>query len=167
VEEEAPAAPRPKVASLLQPKSQPKEEEVAEEEVPEETSGTRKTTIDLFAQAKKAESAYKDKKTVAETLGNSDDKGKSNVNQTIGGKTIRTEQIPVHKQFQYVQKVFGGSSVKFKVVLDKINKTENLEEAESVLNRYVFNDPSVNRNDKVCKEFVGLVIGRFDPGSDS
>lgn len=162
--EETPASPRPKVASLLQPKGQEQPQAFPVEETVEESTdpdAPRKSTIDLFAQAKKAESAYNDKKTVAETLGN-DDKGKSNVNQTHAGKTIRTEQIPVHKQFQYVQKVFGGSSVKFKVVLDKINKTENLEEAESVLNRYVFNDPTVNRNDKVCKEFVGLVIGRFE-----
>ena len=36
-----------------------------------------------------------------------------------------------------------------------------LDEARAVLERYVFNDPSVNRNDKVCKEFEELVKGRF------
>ena len=158
--------PRRKVASLLSgrggAKNEPKEEEPETSEEKEAPEGARKSTIDLFAQAKKAESALKDKKTVAEALGTKDDKGKSSVNQALGEKMIRTEQIPVHKQFQFVQKVFGGSSVKFKVVLDKINKTENIEEAESVLNRYVFNDPSVNRNDKVCKEFVGLVKERFE-----
>jgi hypothetical protein len=79
-----------------------------------------------------------------------------------GGKSIKPEQIPVHKQFQFVQKVFGGSSVKFKVVLDKINKTENLEEAVEVLDKYVFNDPNVNRNDKVSKEFESMVRARFE-----
>lgn len=77
------------------------------------------------------------------------------------GKSIKVESIPVHKQFQYVQKVFGGSSVKFKVVLDKINKTETLEETNEVLDKYVFNDPNVNRNDKVSKEFEALVRARF------
>ena len=163
--EEEPEKPKRRVASLLGgPRGGKKKEEAAEtsaekpaEENKEEDTA-RKSTIDLFAQAKKAESALKDKKTVAEALGSGD---KSSVNKSIGAKAIRTDQIPVHKQFQYVQKVFGGSSVKFKVVLDKINKTENLEEAESVLNRYVFNDPSVNRNDKVCKEFVEIVRERF------
>ncbi|MEY3442117.1 MAG: hypothetical protein RLZZ519_398 [Bacteroidota bacterium] len=76
-------------------------------------------------------------------------------------KSIKAEHIPVHKQFQYVQKVFGGSSVKFKVVLDKINKTETLEETNEVLDKYVFNDPNVNRNDKVSKEFEAMVRSRF------
>lgn len=79
-----------------------------------------------------------------------------------GGRAIKAEQIPVHKQFQFVQKVFGGSSVKFKVVLDKINKTTTLDEATEVLEKYVFNDPNVNRNDKVSKEFVELVRAKFD-----
>lgn len=79
-----------------------------------------------------------------------------------GSKTIKAEQIPVHKQFQFVQKVFGGSSVKFKVVLDKINKTENLNDATEVLEKYVFNDPNVNRNDKVSKEFEAMVRARFE-----
>jgi hypothetical protein len=79
-----------------------------------------------------------------------------------GSKSIKAESIPVHKQFQFVQKVFGGSSVKFKVVLDKINKTESLSEANEVLEKYVFNDPNVNRNDKVSKEFEAMVRARFE-----
>lgn len=158
--------PHRKVASLLSPKGKNKTTPVKENpQTPEEESSPQegqKSTINLFAQAKKAEAKFKDKKTVAEALGTEDNKGKSSLNQSLGKKMIRTEQIPVHKQFQFVQKVFGGSSVKFKVVLDKINKTVSREEAESVLNRYVFNDPSVNRNDKACKEFVGLVNERFE-----
>lgn len=77
-------------------------------------------------------------------------------------KSIKADQIPVHKQFQFVQKVFGGSSVKFKVVLDKINKTESLQDANDVLDKYVFNDPNVNRNDKVSKEFEAMVRARFE-----
>jgi hypothetical protein len=78
------------------------------------------------------------------------------------GKSLKPDQIPVHKQFQFVQKVFGGSSVKFKVVLDKINKTETLDEANEVLDKYVFNDQNVNRNDKVSKEFEAMVRARFE-----
>ncbi len=84
------------------------------------------------------------------------------VTQESGDKNIKPEAIPVHKQFQFVQKVFGGSSVKFKVVLDKINKTETLEETNEVLEKYVFNDPNVNRNDKVSKEFETMVRARFE-----
>jgi hypothetical protein len=85
----------------------------------------------------------------------------SPVGDEDSGRAIKAEHIPVHKQFQYVQKVFGGSSVKFKVVLDKINKTESLDETNDVLDKYVFNDPNVNRNDKVSKEFEAMVRARF------
>ena len=94
-------------------------------------------------------------RTIADQFRNNDDQGD-------GNKTIKAEQIPVHKQFQFVQKVFGGSSVKFKVVLDKINKTDDLDGVIEVLEKYVFNDPNVNRNDKVSKEFEAMVRERFE-----
>ncbi len=84
------------------------------------------------------------------------------MNQSHSGKSIKTEQIPVHKQFQFVQRVFDGSSVKFKVVLDKIYKTNSLEEAIQVLDKYVYNDPTVNRTDKVAKEFEQMVRAKFE-----
>jgi hypothetical protein len=92
------------------------------------------------------------------------DKFRQQANPGIGDadKSLKPDQIPVHKQFQFVQKVFGGSSVKFKVVLDKINKTESLQDANDVLEKYVFNDPNVNRNDKVSKEFEAMVRARFE-----
>ena len=164
--------PRRKVASLFQvTRSEAKErkESHQEKEIPgpavEAEDPPRKEEppqkrVNLFAQKKQQESKMQEKRTLGEEL--SEKHSGTNVNDTLAQKAIQTEQIPVHKQFQFVQKVFGGSSVKFKVVLDKINKTENLEEAESVLNRYVFNDPNINRNDKVCKEFEGLVKGRFE-----
>lgn len=159
-----PESPKRKVASLLQrgKKDQP-ETPKTEQKDPKsgsEGGGGKKSTIDLFAQKKKQESKLKEKRTLADALNDSSD-GKTVNEQISEAKTIRTDQIPVHKQFQFVQKVFGGSSVKFKVVLDKINKTETIEEADSVLERYVFNDPSVNRNDKVCQEFENLVRNRF------
>lgn len=159
--ENAADAPKRKVPPLLKSTRREKTEASKEAAKPEgQAEGGKKSTIDLFAQKKKAESQLKEKRTLADTLSESSD-GKT-VNDQMGeAKTIRTDQIPVHKQFQFVQKVFGGSSVKFKVVLDKINKTESMEEAESVLERYVFNDPTVNRNDKVCQEFESLVRNRF------
>lgn len=166
-EVEEPEMPKRRVPSLLQPSRKDKAEPPKDDTAPEsdESADGKKSTIDLFAQKKKQESQLKEKRTIADSLANSND-GKT-INEQMGeAKTIRTDQIPVHKQFQFVQKVFGGSSVKFKVVLDKINKTETIEEAESVLDRYVFNDPAVNRNDKVCQEFESLVRNRFQANWD-
>lgn len=171
VEEEEAPAPRKRVISLLQDprtrKAKAEEErkkaeaeaarKAAEEKAKAEAaaSSEKKSTIDLFAERKKEEEALK------ERLGDEQGSGTTIAKKLSEIQSIQTDQIPVHKQFQYVQKVFGGSSVKFKVVLDKINKTESQEEAEAVLERYVFNDPNVNRNDKVCREFEDLVRGRF------
>lgn len=164
-QEATPETPRRRVPSLLGNRKDRKkaEEKPREEPQPQEEPErkVRKSTIDLFAERKRKEAELREKKrTLADKLGNKESK---TLNEQAGvTKAIRTDQIPVHKQFQFVQKVFGGSSVKFKVVLDKINKTETIEEAKSVLNRYVFNDPTVNRSDKVCKEFEALVRGRFE-----
>lgn len=116
--------------------------------------------IELFTDRgdEEGESTQARVKTIAEELA---EKKKETTSVGSAFKSIKTEHIPVHKQFQFVQKVFGGSSVKFKVVLDKINKTNNVEEAQAVLEKYVFNDPNVNRNDKVSKEFELLVKNRF------
>jgi len=160
--EEKPVEEKPRrVASLLggtKKKEEPVQEQPTEEPAEKKV---RKSTIDLFAERKKKEAELREKKrTLKDQIGKKD--GKTLNEQVSEAKAIKTDQIPVHKQFQFVQKVFGGSSVKFKVVLDKINKTQSIEEAKSVLNRYVFNDPTVNRADKVCKEFEALVRGRFE-----
>ena len=77
-------------------------------------------------------------------------------------KSIKIEHIPVHKQFQFVQKLFGGQSVKFRVVLDKLNETNSYREAEEVMDKYVFNSPSTRRTDKLSQEFIMLVKNRFE-----
>jgi hypothetical protein len=122
------------------------------------TPVTPRSLINRDEDSEGSESGNREARTLAEKL--------RQQSSPVGGdeegvKSIKAEQIPVHKQFQYVQKVFGGSSVKFKVVLDKINKTETLEETNEVLDKYVFNDPNVNRNDKVSKEFEAMVRARF------
>jgi hypothetical protein len=84
------------------------------------------------------------------------------LHEAVQGKAIRLEHIPVHKQFQFVQKVFSGSSIRFKVLLDKINETNSAAELEALLNQYVFSDTAVSRDDKVTQEFLILVRNRFE-----
>lgn len=122
--------------------------------------------IDLFGSREEESpvrdfGVKKDGPSLAEKMaGNTEN---SSLNQRLSqGKEIRLEQIPVNKQFQFVQRVFGGSSVKFKVVLDKINKTGSATEAEGVLKKYVFNAADVNPNDKIAQEFILMVRNRFN-----
>jgi hypothetical protein len=132
----------------------------AEMETPvQETPAVVPPVVEQAASPKTVNTAGTEQRTLADRF---KEQTSGSVAENISGKNIRTEHIPVHKQFQFVQKVFGGSSVKFKVILDKINKTQSLAEADEVLEKYVFNDPSVNRNDKVAKEFEQLVRGRFE-----
>lgn len=140
--------------------SKPREVEVSTEEPPkvEAPEQVRRLTVVEENEADSGE----EPKTLAESFLERQEEKPASVADQLSSKAIKAEQIPVHKQFQYVQRVFGGSSVKFKVVLDKINKTKSLEEAEAVMNKYVFNDPNINRNDKVAKEFELLVRNRFE-----
>lgn len=77
-------------------------------------------------------------------------------------KSIKIEHIPVHKQFQFVQKLFSGQSVKFRVVLDKLNETKSYVEADEVMEKYIFNSPNTRRTDKLSQEFILLVKNRFE-----
>jgi hypothetical protein len=95
---------------------------------------------------------------VADTYKNANS---GSLHERLSVNNLKLEQIPVNKQFQFVQKIFGGSSVKFKVVLDKINQTKSAAEARDVLDKYVFNVPEANPQDKISVEFVTLVMNKF------
>lgn len=144
----------PKIEVRVKANEPPQKKEVE----PEKPSQQEQPPRSLLGSSDQVDDLSKQPRTLAEKLRQQSSPLGSDEDS---GKTIKAESIPVHKQFQFVQKVFGGSSVKFKVVLDKINKTETLDEANEVLDKYVFNDPNVNRNDKVSKEFELLVRARF------
>ena len=74
---------------------------------------------------------------------------------------ILLEKIPVHKQFQFVQIVFGGNTVKFKALIDKLNKTQDWEEAQKLLEHHVFEQEGYNGTDPVSQEFVALIKSRY------
>lgn len=163
------ALPISKPVSEVMPPAQ--EKSVADEIVsPEVQTEHPSAPIDLFSspEEKSRPIIGQDSKqtTLADRLKHSS--GGSSVLQNIssgsGGNTGNkklAETIPVHKQFQFVQKLFGGSSVKFKVVLEKLEGTSNFGEAESILNRYVFNNPDVNRDTKLAQELVDLVKDQY------
>lgn len=82
---------------------------------------------------------------------------------TLNGSSgkIKLDEIPIHKQYQYVQKVFDGNNVRFRIIVDKVNNAKGKEEVEDILNKFVLNNDSLDRGDGVVKEFLVLLRKRF------
>jgi hypothetical protein len=78
-----------------------------------------------------------------------------------GGARLSADQIPLHKQFQFIQKVFDGNSDFFRKTLAAISELDSAEEANEYLRTRILNMPNVNREDKVTQEFVLLVNTAF------
>jgi hypothetical protein len=78
-----------------------------------------------------------------------------------GGK-INVNQIPLHKQFQFVQKVFGGNANLMKQTVDAINELKTHAAAEHYLAPRILNMPNVDRASPATQEFLLLVKARFE-----
>lgn len=164
---EAPEPPKviapepPKVVAPEPPKVEEKPDSQPEEK-PFEFGTNEPDAFDLFEKTD-APATVNSSQEAGTTLADRfrENSGNSLNEQMKRMQSIELEHIPVHKQFQFVQKLFGGSSVKFKVVLDKVNETQNRSEAGELLQKYVFNNPDVNPDTKIAQEFRDLVNRRF------
>lgn len=88
----------------------------------------------------------------------------SNIHESLNGngsRKIKLNEIPIHKQYQYVQKVFEGNNVRFRIIVDKINNAGDKLEVEDILKKFVLNNDTVDQNDGVVKEFLTLLRNRF------
>lgn len=134
----------PKVESKPVPVQEPKEEETAPSIIDEQEDDERPQTIaEKFQQREVPPSSVH-----THTLNGSNGK-------------IKLDEIPIHKQYQYVQKVFDGNNVRFRIIVDKINNAKGKEEVEDILNKFVLNNDSLDRGDGVVKEFLVLLRRRF------
>lgn len=95
--------------------------------------------------------------TIADRFANQAPK-KENLN---GSQKIKLDEIPIHKQYQYVQKVFEGNNVRFRIIVDKVNNAQNKEEVEDILGKFVLSNDNLDRDDVVVKEFIELLRNRF------
>ncbi|MDX2250032.1 MAG: hypothetical protein SF052_24830 [Bacteroidia bacterium] len=96
--------------------------------------------------------------TTAKTTG---DAPKQILDKLNGSRKIKLDEIPIHKQYQYVQKVFDGNNVRFRIIVDKVNNAKNSEEVEDILDKFVFNNTTIDREDQVVVEFITLLRNRF------
>lgn len=148
IERDPTPEPEPKVESKpvpVPPVPEPKEEEAAPTIIDEQEDDERPQTI-------------------AEKFQQREDAPASSVHtHTLNGSNgkIKLDEIPIHKQYQYVQKVFDGNNVRFRIIVDKINNAKGKEEVEDILNKFVLNNDSLDRGDGVVKEFLVLLRRRF------
>lgn len=77
------------------------------------------------------------------------------------GTEIKLNDIPIHRQYQYVQKVFEGNNVRFRIIVDKVNNAKDPGEVENIINRFVLSNDKLDRNDEVVKEFIAMLQKRF------
>lgn len=77
------------------------------------------------------------------------------------GKPLRAEDIPIHKQYQFVQKVFEGNNVRFRVIFDKVNSAASRAEIKEIIDRYILPSEKLNPNDPVVQEFMSLLLNQF------
>ena len=149
-----------------------KEEKKAKEEKTTESNGGTGSLLDRFRQQTKATptqtpisaSKQDQPKTLAEKLKESatgtDSKPVAPSTSGPIGEAVKPDEIPIHKQYRFVQKVFGGNNVRFRIIVDKINNAKSSREVEEILDKYVFNNADVNRDDETVQEFIQLMRGQ-------
>ncbi|MEM6630556.1 MAG: hypothetical protein AAF694_12835 [Bacteroidota bacterium] len=76
------------------------------------------------------------------------------------GKEIKLSDIPIHRQYQYVQKVFEGNNVRFRIIVDKVNNSKNRDEVESIIDRFILSNSGLNKSDEVVQEFIKMLRSR-------
>ena len=77
-----------------------------------------------------------------------------------GGQEIKLSDIPIHRQYQYVQKVFEGNNVRFRIIVDKVNNSKNRDEVESIIDRFILSNSGLNKGDEVVQEFIKMLRSR-------
>ncbi|MFN0204089.1 MAG: hypothetical protein ACKVTZ_21400 [Bacteroidia bacterium] len=77
------------------------------------------------------------------------------------GSPIKLEDIPIHKQYMYMQRVFGGNNVRFHIIIDKVNNAGNRQAIEDIIEKYILNNPDVRPKDPIVDEFIKLLQNRF------
>jgi hypothetical protein len=178
-EEEKPAAVTEEIKETIAEKVEEASEVIAEEvkeDIEEITEDKKEEAADIGGSVldrfrKKAEEtasgpAFEKPKTLADRL-REESNGASTAPKTkvaapldANGEII-ADDIPVHKQYQFVQKVFGGNHARFRAIIEKVNHAEGGSEVEEILEKYVLNNPHVQQGDPVVDEFAGMMRGRF------
>lgn len=97
--------------------------------------------------------------TIADKIGTPTQKP---VHENLNGNSkIKLDEIPIHKQYQYVQKVFEGNNVRFRIIVDKVNNAKDKDEVLDILDKFVLSNDVLDQQDPVVFEFIELLKNRF------
>ncbi len=86
------------------------------------------------------------------------------INTLHASQKIKLEDIPIHKQYLYVQRVFTGNNVRFRIIIDKANNASVRQEIEEIIEKYILSNPDIREKDPVVDEFLTLLRSRFTLG---
>jgi hypothetical protein len=75
---------------------------------------------------------------------------------------ISLDNIPIHKQFQFSQKIFLGNNVQFRAFVQEINTTHSWDQAYKLLNEKVIQPHNLKEDDSLLQEFIQIVRNRYD-----
>jgi hypothetical protein len=75
---------------------------------------------------------------------------------------ISLDNIPIHKQFQFSQKIFLGNNVQFRAFVQEINTTHSWEQADKLLKEKVIQPNNLKEEDSLLQEFIQIVRNRYD-----
>lgn len=70
---------------------------------------------------------------------------------------IKISEIPLHKQYQYVEQLFNGDNILFKHTIDKINQMTSYDEALNFLREEVFSKTKPDPNNYLLDEFLSYI----------
>jgi hypothetical protein len=75
---------------------------------------------------------------------------------------ISLDNIPIHKQFQFSQKIFLGNNVQFRAFVQEINTTLSWDQADKLLKEKVIQPNNLKEEDSLLQEFIQIVRNRYD-----
>lgn len=74
---------------------------------------------------------------------------------------ISLDNIPIHKQFQFSQKIFLGNNVLFRAFVQDINGADTLENALKLLQERVITPNKLKEDDALLLEFIQIIRNRY------
>lgn len=89
---------------------------------------------------------------------------KSNPQSNANTGHISLDNIPIHKQFQFSQKIFLGNNVQFRAFVQEINTTHSWEHANKLLQEKIILPNNLKEDDSILQEFIQIVRNRYESG---
>lgn len=74
---------------------------------------------------------------------------------------VKITEIPLHKQYQYVEQLFNGDNLLFKQAIDKINQFSSYDDALHYLREEVFSKTKPDPNNYLLDEFLTYIKKRL------